>query len=503
MGPGGEGPGEAGSGAPADPDGLAYVIFTSGSTGRPKGVQVVRRGLANFLAAMRERPGLAAGDVLVAVTTLSFDIAGLELLLPLAVGARVVVAGRDTAADGPRLAALLAASGATAMQGTPATWRLLLESGWEAPAGFKVLCGGEALPGELAARLGAHGAAVWNLYGPTETTIWSAVEAVDTRGSSPPVIPLGRPLQNTQIHIVGHGLEPLPVGAPGELLIGGAGVARGYIGRPDLTAERFVPDPWSAPGSRIYRTGDLARRLPDGRLEFLGRLDHQVKIRGHRIELGEIEAALATHPAVRHAVVVDLPDTAAGDGHRRLVAYAEIAGTPAGSALGIGEVRRFLRGVLPDYMLPAAFVPLQRLPLNPSGKVDRRALPDPGGARPILETAYAAPREGRETALATLWREVLGIERVGIHDNFFDLGGHSLLLMRLHARIAAETGIDLPVLELFEHPTVASLARRLDERDAGAAEDAADTGEERAGELRRGKERRTRRLARRTSDVEI
>jgi amino acid adenylation domain-containing protein len=486
----------AGAGAPGDL--LAYVLFTSGSTGRPKGVQVVRRGLANFLASMRARPGLGEGDVLMAVTTLSFDISGLEILLPLTAGGRVVVATRDLAGDGPRLAAALAAHGATAMQATPATWRLLLESGWVPPAGFKVLCGGEALPGDLAARLGAGGAAVWNLYGPTETTIWSAVERVDADAAGHAVAPLGRPIANTQIHLVGARGEPVPAGVPGELLIGGAGVARGYEGRPDLTAERFVPDPWGAPGSRLYRTGDLARRLPDGRLEFLGRLDHQVKVRGFRIELGEIEAALADHPAVRHAVVVDRE---AGPGDRRLVAYAEVE---EGQAPTLTEVRLFLRDRLPEYMLPAAFVPLDRLPLNPSGKVDRRALPEAGGERPALDAAFVAPREGLETALAAVWGEILGVERVGVHDNFFELGGHSLLLMRLHGRIASELGADLPLLELFEHPTVAALARRLEEvRGTRTAAEAEDPGAERAGELRRGKERRARRLARHTSDVEI
>ncbi len=500
---------ETGNGAPLpapflDPDGLAYVIFTSGSTGRPKGVQVVRRGLANFLASMRRRPGLAAGDVLVAVTTLAFDISGLELLLPLTVGARVVVAGGETAADGTRLAALLAEHGATAMQATPATWRLLLESAWEAPPGFKVLCGGEALPGELATRLGAHGAKVWNLYGPTETTIWSAVEAVDpARAAQRAVVSLGRPIANTRIHLAGRGLEPVLAGVPGELLIGGAGLARGYLGRPDLTAERFVPDPLGAPGERLYRTGDLARRLPDGRLEFLGRLDHQVKIRGYRIELGEIEAALAEHPAVRYAVVVDRPGPA---GERRLVAYAETAEGVDGT-LALDQVRAFLRDRLPDYMLPTGFVTMDRLPLNPSGKVDRRALPDFSPERPELAVGYIAPREGREALLATLWSEILGVERVGIHDNFFDLGGHSLLLMRLQGRLAAETGLDLPVLELFEHPTVAALARRLRELagpvdgTANGTADGAAGMDDRAEELRRGKERRARR--RRASEVEV
>ncbi len=294
---------EAAGGLPAvpAPEALAYVIYTSGSTGQPKGVQVPHRALVNFLASMRREPGFTADDVIVAVTTLSFDIAGLELFLPLVSGGRVVVAPSETVADGRALAALLKDSGATVMQATPATWRLLLESGWEGDPGLRALCGGEALPRDLAERLLGKVGALWNVYGPTETTIWSTAGRV--RGGEG-AVPLGGPLANTQIHLLDRGGQPVPVGVPGELFIGGDGVARGYLGRPALTAERFVPDPFAAaPGARLYRTGDLVRRRADGALEFLGRTDHQVKIRGFRIELGEIEAVLAACPGVAQAVV--------------------------------------------------------------------------------------------------------------------------------------------------------------------------------------------------------
>ncbi|HLX10642.1 MAG TPA: amino acid adenylation domain-containing protein, partial [Thermoanaerobaculia bacterium] len=306
----------------AGAESLAYLIYTSGSTGRPKGVGLPHRAVVNFLRSMALRPGLGAGDVVTALTTLSFDIAGLEIYLPLAVGGRVEVVDRDEGADGRRLAARLAAAGVTAMQATPATWRLLLDAGWSARGAFKALCGGEALPRELAAELLGRGAELWNMYGPTETAIWSATRPVDGAAGGGGVVGLGRPIANTLLCVVDRRGEPAPLGVAGELLIGGAGVARGYWRRPELTAERFLPDPWSAePGARLYRTGDLVRRLPDGDLEFLGRLDHQVKVRGFRIEPGEIEAALARHPAVRDAVVVARGDTPETPESRRLVAY--------------------------------------------------------------------------------------------------------------------------------------------------------------------------------------
>ncbi|HEX2077234.1 MAG TPA: amino acid adenylation domain-containing protein, partial [Longimicrobium sp.] len=308
-----------------DADDLAYVIYTSGSTGRPKGVMVPHRGVANFLASMAREPGIAGEDVLAAVTSLSFDIAVLELLLPLTAGARVVVATRDEAMDAGRLANLLDASGATMMQATPATWRMLLQAGWAGKPDLAILSGGEALAPELARELLPRGRALWNLYGPTETTIWSAVQRVESADS----IHLGRPIANTRLYVLDPALQPCAIGVPGELFIGGDGVVRGYLNRPELTAERFLDDPFSTtPGARMYRTGDLARYRRDGNVEFLGRLDHQVKIRGYRIELGEIEALLLRQPAVREAVVIAREDV---PGDKRLVAYVVPQASGAGA----------------------------------------------------------------------------------------------------------------------------------------------------------------------------
>ena len=438
----------------AGPKNLAYTIYTSGSTGRPKGVLLEHAAVVNFLSAMSVRPGLGAEDVLLSVTTLSFDIAVLELFLPLAVGGRVAIASRETAGDGARLVAALARTGATAMQATPATWRLLLESGWEGQAGLKILCGGEALPRPLADALLARGREVWNVYGPTETTIWSAAGRVEA-GSAP--VDLGAPIDNTTLYVVDRRLQPVPVLVPGELLIGGDGVARGYHGRPDLTADRFVPDPFGLPGARLYRTGDLVRRLADGTVQFLGRVDHQVKVRGHRIELGEIEARLAAHPAVREAVVLAREDR---PGDQRLVAYAIARGELPAAA----ELKGWLRERLPEPMVPGIFVFLDAWPLTPNGKVDRRALPAPRRAA-SPEAAAPLPAGGLEAAIAEVWREVLGVETVGLKDNFFDLGGHSLLLARVHARLQEALGVSLTMVDLLRHPTVGALAAFLrDER---------------------------------------
>ncbi len=434
------------------PENLAYLLYTSGSTGRPKGVQISHGALANFLAAMGDRPGLASADVLLAVTTLSFDIAGLELYLPLLAGAQVVLVPRAVALDGERLRELLVHSGATVMQATPATWRLLLEAGWRGDGTLTVLCGGEALPRDLAEALLARSGALWNLYGPTETTIWSMLQKVSNAGR----ISIGRPLANTQIHLLSRGLLPVPMGAPGELHIGGAGLARGYRDRPDLTAERFLPDPAAtAPGARVYGTGDLARHLPDGSVEYLGRIDHQVKVRGFRIELGEIEAALTADPGVREAVVVAREASPERPGDLRLVAYV----VPRIVFPALPALRAGLAGRLPYYMLPTAFVVLAALPLTPNGKVDRRALPAPDLSPAERETRYEAPRLGAEESLAAIWVEVLGgrVGRVGRHDNFFALGGDSLLAIRIVTR-AREVGLTLTVLQLFERQTIADLA---------------------------------------------
>jgi amino acid adenylation domain-containing protein len=435
------------------PDDLAYVIYTSGSTGRPKGVEVPHRALVNFLTSMQREPGLTASDVLVAVTTLSFDIAGLEMWLPLMTGARIVVASRETATDGRRLAALLGRVGATVLQATPATWRLLLETGWAGQEDLRILCGGEALPRDLADRLLARGAAVWNLYGPTETTIWSAVWRVEP-GAGP--VRIGHPIANTQLHVLDDRQQPVPVGVVGELYIGGVGVALGYRGRPDLTAERFLADPFAgAPGARMYRTGDLVRRWTDGAVECLGRADQQVKIRGYRIELGEIEQVLREQAALREAVVT-AAEVRPGD--TRLVAFV-VPEEPG--AVDASRLRAQLSRLLPDYMVPVHYVELAALPLTPNGKVDRRALPRPN-LEAVSMVAYVPPDGETETQVAAIWAEVLGVERVGRMDAFFDLGGHSLSAMQAVARVQSVRGVDVVVRTLFDNPTVAAFAAAVD-----------------------------------------
>jgi len=442
------------------PQNAAYVIYTSGSTGRPKGVQIPHGALANFLTSMAGKPGLGADDRLLAVTSLSFDIAGLELYLPLTVGGRIVLANREDTADGRRLQALIAESGITVLQATPATWRLLLESGWQGGEGLKALCGGEALSPVLAAALRQRVSSLWNVYGPTETTVWSTVEEIRSDG---PIL-IGRPIANTEAYVVDGENQPVPVGVPGELLLGGAGLARGYLDRPELTAEKFVPNPFGDSGSRLYRTGDLARWRVAGVLECLGRIDHQVKVRGFRIELGEIEATLRRHPQVGEAVLV-----ARGEpGEQNLVAYVA-AQEGAGGAPEVDELRSFLSAKLPAYMVPWAFVVLPALPLTANGKIDRRALPDPEreawGAAPEIEE----PRSAMERTIAGIWRQLLRLDRVGIDDNFFDSGGHSLLAVRLYHQLKSATGREFPLVALFEHTTIRALARYLEAGEAAPA----------------------------------
>jgi amino acid adenylation domain-containing protein len=468
--------GSAAGEAPAAPLGrvpaesLAYVIYTSGSTGRPKGVQIAHRPLVSVLGALAARLEITSADELLAVTAPSFDVAIAELLLPLTVGARVRIASREVAADGERLAEALARTEVTAMAATPATWRLLLAAGWRGRPGLKALCAGETLPRDLAERLLAASVALWNLYGPTETTIYATAARVlpGAPGS------IGRPLANTRVQLLTREGAPPPVGVTGEIHIGGAGPARGYRGRPELTAARFVPDPfagrWGEAGARLYKTGDLARYLPGGEIQFLGRIDHQVKVRGFRVELGEIEAVLARHPGVEAAVALAREDS---PGERRLVAYV-VART--GQSTAPGELRRFLRQRLPEYMVPAAWVRLPALPLTPGGKLDRRALPapDPTNVTAASDRAFAAPRTPTERELAQLWKEALDPGRVGVHDNFFELGGNSLLAARLVARYREVFGVPIALRRLFEWQTLADLGRVIDR----AREEAAALGPE-------------------------
>lgn len=418
----------------------AYVMYTSGSTGRPKGVVVPHGAVCNLLASMAREPGLSERDVFVAVTTLSFDISVLELLLPLTVGATVVIAAHDDVTDGHRLRGLIEAHRATMMQATPSTWRLVLEAGWPRVGAFKALVGGEALPREVARGLLDAGADVWNMYGPTETTVWSTCGRVSSADER---ITVGRPIANTSVLVLGARGEIVPVGVPGEACIGGAGVAAGYFDRAARTAERFIPNPVrGARDERVYRTGDLMRWLPDGRLEHLGRIDRQLKIRGLRIEPGEIEGVLMQHEDVERAVV---DAHAAGDGEPRLVAYVVLAKDAECTA---GELRRHVRLHVPEYMVPGIVMPLAALPMTPNGKVDRRALPDPF-ANARAARAFEAPQTPTEAAVAAVWQDLLHVERVGREDNFFELGGHSLLALRVAAAVEQRTGKRFDARRLF------------------------------------------------------
>ena len=421
----------------------AYVIYTSGSTGRPKGVVVEHTALVNFLLAMRERFLLERGDRVLAVTTVGFDIAALELYLPLLCGATVVLTDADSGRDPAALVDLVEGAGVTVVQATPTLWDALLTGRRPRLPGVRMLVGGEPLSGALARRMTGCGGDVTNLYGPTETTVWSSAADVGPGAGDPPI---GGPIANTVLHVLDRRLRPVADGVVGELYIAGEGLARGYLGLPGVTAGRFVANPFGAPGTRLYRTGDLVRRRADGELAFVGRGDSQVKVRGFRIELGEVEAVLGTHPGVGEVRTVVRDD----GGNRRLVAY--VVPRP-GRGPAPDELRAHAAAALPGYMVPAAVVHLDRLPLTPNGKLDRAALPPPDFA-PV---SSRPPTTGRERALAELFAATLGVEAVGADDGFFDLGGDSISSVRLVAR-AREAGIVITPRDVFEHQTVAALA---------------------------------------------
>lgn len=436
----------------AGPDDPAYVIFTSGSTGKSKGVEIRQRSAVNLIRSIAREPGMTADDTICAISTLSFDIALTELVVPLTVGARILLLDRDTVRDGLRLRRFIESARPTLMQATPATWRMLLDVGWPGDAAMRIISTGEALPRELAERLLPMARELWNLYGPTETTVYSALCRVEP-GEGP--ILVGRPVDNTVIHIVDRRMQRQPVGLPGELLIGGEGLAAGYRGRPDLTAEKFIADPFSSqPGARLYRTGDLAFWRADGTLQVIGRIDHQIKLRGFRIELGEIESVLAQWPGMRQVVVHCREDV---PGDRRLVAY--FVCEAEGDAPDTAALREHLGRALPEYMVPSAFVALDAFPLTPNGKIDRNALPPPGLAAGQGETL--APRTAEEAFLASLWKELLALPAVDVRAGFFDLGGHSVLATRMLSRVVHEYGIELPLRALFESPTLEGFARRI------------------------------------------
>ena len=446
--------------APPQSEDLAYVIYTSGSTGWPKGVEITHRSVVNLLWSMQREPGIKPDDRLLAVTTLSFDIAALELFLPLISGAQVVIAAEEAVADGSQLRACLEQEAITIMQATPITWRLLLEAGWNGNPHLKLLCGGEALPRELADQLLSCGASLWNMYGPTETTIWSAVSRVEP---APAAVTIGHPIANTQLYVLDSLGEPVPEGVPGELCIGGDGVARGYHNDPELTAEKFVGDAFSKrPGARLYKTGDLVRYRNGGAIEFLGRLDHQVKIRGFRIELGEIESVLLQYPGVREAVVI-AHEAASGD--KRLVAY--IVATPESAS---NLLRTFLATRLPGYMIPSIFVGLAALPRTPNAKVDRKSLAARDFVTAHAASVYTPPRGPRQQLLAEIWAEVLHLERVGIDDDLFELGADSVHLFQIVAR-ARNAGISLDPTQLLMHRTIAVLCAEPALMDGASPDD--------------------------------
>jgi amino acid adenylation domain-containing protein len=437
-------------GSSCKPEDLVHVLYTSGSTGKPKGVEILHRAVVNVLASIRQKPGFTQKDVILAIATLSFDISGLELYLPLMTGAKLVMVSRDVASDGRKLARELERSKATVLQATPSTWRMLVEAGWKGDGRLKMLCGGEALPRQLAAALLERGGELWNLYGPTETTIYSTRHRVRLKDER---ILIGRPIANTDVYILDEHQQAVPVGVPGELYIGGAGLARGYLNRPELTASKFISNPFDPQGKkRLYRTGDIARRASDGSIEYLGRKDQQVKIRGFRIELGEIEAAMGSHPQIRQCVVhVD-----EREGQKRLVAYIVTSGP-----VRVKELRRHLARRLPDYMVPALYVPLRSFPLTASGKVDRKTLPKPEEVVTELGEAFAAPADDLELKLVTIWEEVLGRKHIGVRDDFFELGGDSLTAVNLVLQIEKQLGRDLNLPAIVGAPTVEAQARLL------------------------------------------
>jgi amino acid adenylation domain-containing protein len=443
-------------------DDLAYVIYTSGSTGLPKGVEVSHGAVVNFLTSMAREPGITADDTLLAVTTISFDIAALELYLPLTRGARVVIAESEETIDGFVLLLHLEQCGATLMQATPTTWRLLLEAGFKASAGFKMLCGGEALPRELADRLLAGAGTLWNMYGPTETAIWSSCCRVSP-GTSP--ITVGKPIANTQFYVLDRNDQPVPHGVSGQLHIAGDGLARGYHGRPELTSERFVNNPFG-PG-RMYRTGDLAKWLPDGQLQVLGRIDHQVKLRGFRIETGEIEATLMRAGGLSAAAVVLREDNPAAP---RLVAYFVAA---PGANPTEEQLRARLAGELPEYMVPTALVRLERLPVSPNGKLDRAALPAPADAS-ANAAEFVAPQTALEIRMAAIWAEVLNVPRVSATLDLLTAGADSIQLFQIIARSSRE-GWRLSAKQLLQHRTVRAVAALLEDGSPGPAAAAADS----------------------------
>ncbi|MEM8859109.1 MAG: amino acid adenylation domain-containing protein [Chloroflexota bacterium] len=444
----------------AKPDDIAYMIYTSGTSGRPKGVPVTHKSLVNFLLSMQEKPGIAADDVMINVTTISFDMAFLELYLPLISGARLSVASPEISIDGSKLAAMLDDVEATIMQATPTIWKLLLEAGWSGREGLKMLCGGESLPRALADELLQKGSELWNMYGPTETTIWSTLSKVE---SGDHAISIGKPIANTQVYILNGQLRPVPIGVDGVLFIGGDGVAKGYHKQAELTQSQFIDNPFGL--GKLYNTGDIAKFDEYGNIYFLGRADDQVKLRGYRIELREIEQAISSEPDVQDAVVVVHEFNQEDE---RLIAYIKADGE-----LDLTILRSSLIEKLPFYMIPSSFMTLESFPLTPNGKIDRLSLPVPSGSRSLAKGEIAQPTDSVEEQILEIWSSVLKIDQssLGIHDDFFELGGHPFLAKRVISQIHDRFGNELSLFEFFKNSTVAGLAgktRAVETEEHGA-----------------------------------
>ncbi len=438
------------------PEDLAYVIFTSGSTGRPKGVMISHKSLLNFLFSMQKTPGITDKDYILAVTTIAFDIAILEIWVPLISGASIHIASELEAKDGQKLLDIIHKHQVSIMQATPVTWQIMIESGWERSPKLTCLCGGEAMPRQLATDLLNRCHSVWNLYGPTETTVWSTIFQVEEINlTHDPIVPIGKPIKNTSIFILNEHFDPVPIGIPGELYIGGDGVSKGYLNRAELTAERFIENPFNY-GSKMYRTGDLARFRSDGVLEYLGRTDQQVKLRGYRIELGEIEFYLQKHPEIKQGVVALVKSGS----QPRLVAFyiPKVKNTTITNS----NLTDYLRNLLPDYMIPSHFVKMPQFPLTPNRKLDRNKL---ATYKLVVEVRsnnnLVKPRDVTEFKLAKIWQDILGMRSISVVDNFFEVGGHSLIAVRLMARITTEFNKSLPLATIFQHPTIAELAKVL------------------------------------------
>jgi len=435
------------------PTNLAYVIYTSGSTGKPKGVLLEHRGLCNLAQAQIHQFKVTASSCVLQFASISFDASVWEIVMALVAGARLCLGSREHLLPGIQLISLIEKQQVTHVTLPPTALAALPEA--SLPTLQTIIVAGEACPPSLAHRW-ASGRQFFNAYGPTETTVCATIVQYEPGMTA---LPIGRPIANTQVYILDHQLQPVSIGVAGELHIGGAGLARGYLNRPDLTQAKFIPNPFSTElGSRLYKTGDLARYLPDGNIEFLGRIDHQVKIRGYRIELQEVEAVLMTYPLVKQTVVVAREDQ---PGHQRLVAYLV---PHSEQSLMTTELRRFLQDQLPDYAIPSAFVMLEVMPQTPNGKIDRKALPAPPSQRPSLEQDYVAPRTEQEHLLSSIWANILGLDQVGIYDNFYELGGNSLLSAQVVTQIQRTLNIDLSVVKLFQHPTIAEFATYLSQQ---------------------------------------